>query len=223
MTWLSYIFTQTILQTSSKYNREIRVNEERGKLKLLVNGSRQSGEYIEKLWKEAFKAFGLPQSHLQGDPLQILVLGVGGGTVIQMLNAYYPNASIIAVDIDQTMIDIGKKYFGLDRLPNISFVCQDAEQFVQKKTKRPYDLVIVDLFIGTHVPEVVRDENFLKNIKTMLMPRGSVVINYLHEFEYVKQSDELKELLERLFPSVIEKFNYNNRFFLCNPTRYALS
>lgn len=216
MSWASYFSPRTILKTSSEFNREIRVNEERGKLKLLVNGSRQSGEYIEKLWKKSFKAFGLPQSHLQGHALQILVLGVGGGTVIQILNEHYPRPSIVGVDVDQTIIDIGKKYFGLDNLTNVSFVCQDAEQFVRTKTKRFYDLVIIDLFIGTHIPEIVRDETFLGNVKELLKSQGVVVINYLYEFEYIKKSEGLKKTLERLFPLVKETFTHNNRFFFAS-------
>src|SRR3990167_4267490 len=99
MTWFSYIFPQTILRTSSKYNSHIRINEERGKLKLLVNGSRESGEYIEKLWKEAFAAFGLGSglNAPQGLPPSILVLGVAGGTVIHLLHHMYPIATITGV------------------------------------------------------------------------------------------------------------------------------
>src|SRR3989344_2102034 len=111
MTWFSYIFPQTILRTSSKYNDDIRVNEERGKLKLLVNGSRESGEYIEKLWKEAFAAFGF--GGLGSVTPSILVLGVAGGTVIHLLRRMFPAAAITGVDIDDVMLDIGRTYFGL--------------------------------------------------------------------------------------------------------------
>ncbi len=164
------------------------------------------------LWKEAFQSFGLPQRLFQGDPLQILVLGVAGGTVIQMLHSYYPQASIVGVDIDQTMIDVGKKYFGLDQIENVSFVCQDAEKFVAKKKK--FDLIIVDLYIGTHVPELVRKVSFLKNLKASLTNQGVVVINYLREFEYEEKSKSLKETLVKLFPRVQEKDVHSNRFFL---------
>ncbi len=221
MRWLSYFFPRTIAKLSSLYNREIRINEEKGKLKLLVNGSSQSGSYIEMLWKEAFKEFQIPQRFT---PKKILVLGVAGGTVVRLINSYYPTATITGVDIDQTMIDIGKKYFGLDKLDRLTFFCQDAETFVsnEHKFKRRYDIIIVDLFIGTHVPEVVRDESFLKKVKELLTPQGITVINYLHEFEYIKKSEELKKTLERLFPKVQGSFTHNNRFFLCRPAYLPL-
>lgn len=119
--------------------------------------------------------------------MQVLVLGVAGGTVIHLLHSYYPKAVIIGVDIDQTMIDVGKKYFGLDQIENVSYICQDAEMFIAMKKK--FDIIIVDLFIGTHVPELVRKESFLKNLKTSLTNQGVVIINYLREFEYGEKSN----------------------------------
>ncbi len=211
MTLLSYIFPQRVAKLSSLYNKEIRINEEKGKLKLLVNGSRQSGAYIELLWKEAFKSFGLPQRHLQEDLLQILVLGVAGGTVIHLLHCFYPQAGIVGVDIDQTMIDVGKQYFGLDKIAQLSLVCEDAKTYVAKKKK--FDVIVVDLFIGTHVPELVRDESFLTNLKALLTSHGVVVINYLREFAYTEKSKSLRNSLRKLFATVEEIDLYSNRFF----------
>lgn len=208
MSWLSYLFPLKVAKFSSQYNKEIRINEENEKLKLLVNGSRQSGAYIEMLWCEALAEFGLPDR-----ALHILVLGVAGGTVIHLLRSRYPQAKITGVDIDRTMIDIGKQYFGLDKIGNLSFVCQDAEQFV-KKERKTFDLIIVDLFIGTHVPELVRKISFLKNLKASLTKNGVVVINYLREFEYGEKSETLRQTLIKLFARVQEKDLHGNRFFL---------
>src|SRR3990167_925734 len=101
MDWRSYIYPQTIERFSTVYNHDIRVVEDHGKLKILVNGSPQSGPYIEKLWKNALRSFGFPKKIV---PKSILVLGIAGGTVIHLLHQWYPEAKITAVDIDQTMI-----------------------------------------------------------------------------------------------------------------------
>lgn len=203
MTLASYIFPRTVARFSTKYNQDIRVVEESGKCKLLVNGSRQSGAYIEWLWKKALTAFRL------GSCRSILVLGVGGGTVIHLLHKRYPQAHITAVDIDSTMIEIGKRYFALGGIPNLTLVCADAKDFVEKKTK--FDLIVVDLFVGRHIPEFVRQKNFL----TTLKERGSVVvINYLRELEYEEQSMNLKKALKAIFGNVRDFSIERNRFFL---------
>src|SRR3989344_462699 len=100
-------FPVLLFKTSSRFNPDIRVVREWGGMKLLVNGSRQSGPNIRKLWERAFRAFRLDAV---GTIKSILVLGIGGGTVIELLSARFPTAAITAVDVDQTIIDIAKDY-----------------------------------------------------------------------------------------------------------------
>ena len=63
---------------------------------------------------------------------RILVLGVAGGTIIRLLHDAYPTAEIIGVDIDRVMIELGKKYFGLKNIPKLTFIVDDAKDFVMK-------------------------------------------------------------------------------------------
>lgn len=205
---LSYIFPQTIARFSTKFNKDIRVNEEYGKPKLLVNGSRQSGAYIEKLWKEAFNSFGIRYIDAQ----RILVLGTGGGTVIQILRRIFPQAMIDAIDIDNVMLDIGKTYFGLSTVPRLTMYQDDAKHFV-KRTKKKYDLIVIDLFIGRNIPGFVGTEEFLIDLKELLKKESAIVINYLREEEYGVLSDNLWVRLEKLFSKVDEFPIERNRFF----------
>lgn len=205
---LSYIFPQTIARFSTKFNKDIRVNEEYGKPKLLVNGSRQSGAYIEKLWKEAFNSFGIRYIDAQ----RILVLGTGGGTVIQILRWIFPQAMIDAIDIDNVMLDIGKTYFGLSTVPRLTMYQDDAKYFV-KRTKKKYDLIVIDLFIGRNIPGFVGTKEFLIDLKELLKKESAIVINYLREEEYGVLSDNLRVRLEKLFSKVDEFPIERNRFF----------
>ncbi|MEK7119519.1 MAG: methyltransferase domain-containing protein [Patescibacteria group bacterium] len=215
MHWLSYLFPQAIFRASSKYNHDIRVIEEHGKYKLLVNGSRQSGAYIEMLWKEAFKSFGLPQSHLQEDLLQILVLGVAGGTVIHLLREMYSDALIVGVDIDTSMIAIGRTYFGLSDMKNVTLLQGDAQRFVADARRQNvrYDAIVVDLFLGRTIPSFVKNPSFLFLLKSILSRDGWMVMNYLRELEYEKQSQTLEASLKKIFSNVSDFSIVRNRFF----------
>src|SRR5258706_4040565 len=159
MSRLSYLLPQVIARFSTPYNRDIRILEEKGKYKLLVNGSRQSGPYIQKLWQHAFTTFGIIPSP---DVRSILVLGVGGGTVIHLLHTLYSHAEITGVDIDAQMINIGKKYFGLSDIPGVALIQSDAKVFVSKarKDKKKWDMVVVDIFVGPTIPPFVAEESF---------------------------------------------------------------
>lgn len=213
--FLSYIFPQTIARFSTTFNKDIRVNEEYGQRKLLVNGSRQSGIYIDGLWRGALKTFGITRDLSVN---RILVLGVAGGTVIHLLSKFYPKAQITGVDIDRLMITVGKKYFGLDDLSNLRTVYADAKKFIQIK-QTPYDLIIVDLFFGGSIPAFVSSTDFLNDLGKMLTPRGKTVINYLSEGEYVKSSEILNQKLQSLFGEVRDTVRFRNRFFLVSTPR----
>lgn len=180
--------------------------------KLLVNGSVQSGRYIQSLWKKAFKAFGISKRLKWNN---ILVLGVGGGTVIELLHGQFPNARITGVDIDPVIIDIAKKYFLTGDIAYIHFVAADAKKFVEQ-TKSTYDCIIIDIFIGNAVPEFVKTPSFMTNCKQLLSPNGAVCINYLQDREYGEKSEEFNKVLRSLFSTVHDFRIANNRFFFAS-------
>lgn len=201
------------LKTSSSYNQDIRVFGGLWGPRLFVNGSWQSGPYIRKLWNHAFRKFkidALKNIHT------ILVLGVGGGTVIELLAKRFPHASITAVDIDSQMLDIATKYFGIDKYPNVRLACDDANRFVEHLAKKrtAFDLIVVDLFTGPKIPEFVSSPIFLVSLHTIIRPGGHCCINYLRELEYQAKSDKLMVRLNALWGHVEDMNFYNNRFFL---------
>lgn len=209
MSLLSYIIPVTVFRDQSPYNQDIHVQETASKYTLFVNGSKQSGPYIEKLWRKAFWKFKIPKIK----PLNsVLVLGVAGGTVIKMLSRLFPQAQITGVDIDQKMINIGKTYFGLGKLRNLRLIQTDAVKFIEKELAagHHYDLIIVDLFFGYEIPDFVTDDSFINKLGEI----GTfILINYLRELEYKSKSQKFLEKLQKLFPGVLDLEYYNNRFF----------
>ncbi|MDO8451771.1 MAG: fused MFS/spermidine synthase [bacterium] len=217
MSLLSYLFPREVAHSSTKYNRDIRVIEERGKKSLLINGSRQSGQYIEMLWKKTCNRFGIHDRLLFKN---ILVLGVGGGSVIHLLSRLYPGARITAVDIDPEIIEIGKEFFGLDVLPNLRFVEADAKEYLEyiaKGRSDRVDFIVVDVFVGSTIPAFVESGKFLLSVRQAVNDRGVVVINFLRELAYLEKSERLKKNLSKIFSSVEDFSLYNNRFFFLVP------
>lgn len=211
MHWLSYLVPFTILKTGSRYNKDIRINEENGKFKLLVNGARESGAYIEGLWRYALRNLRFTG---RAKTKNILVLGVAGGTVIHLLHNLYPDARIIGVDIDAVMIEVGKKYFGLDTMQNLRCVCADAATFVASYKGTRFDLVVVDIFVGPDIPDFVSSAAFERNVKKHVSAGGVVLINYLRQPGYEEKAAKLQNVLQTLYNNVGSADIHNNRFFL---------
>lgn len=206
---LSYIVPQKIAEFSTKYNRYIRVNDEYGERKLLVNGSVQSGRYIRSLWKGAFRAFGISNKKQWKN---ILVLGVGGGTVIKLLHDQFPYARITAVDIDPVIIDIAKKYFLTGDKSYIHFAVFDAEKYIQQSTSK-FDCIIIDICVGNAIPGFVKSTAFISRCKQHLASQGALCINYFRDREYKEKSNEVYQTLRSVFPTVSDFRIAYNRFF----------
>jgi len=200
MNLFSYIFPQTIVQTSSRYNRDIRVVQENGKKKLLVNGIQQSGPQVKKFWDFAFSQLSMPRK-----VSSILVLGVGGGTVFKKLHQVYPDAVITGVDIDKHIVDIAVKYFQI----NDELIIADANTYILNKKK--YDLIIVDLYIGRTIPDFESSKRFVQNLKCV---GKAVVFNFLHDGIFQKRAEQLEIALRKEFTIVEVADLPYNRFFL---------
>ena len=214
--WLSYLIPRKIAEFRTPYNAYIRINDEGGgKKKLLVNGSPQSGSYINVLWDAALGAFGIAELT---DVKKILVLGTAGGTVIHKVHGFFPHASITGVEIDETMIEIGKKYFSLDTIDTLIFIHNDAKVFVHQEVKKSvsYDLVIVDMSFGRVIPQFLTTPSFVDDLYTLCEPKGHVVINYLRELEYKNKSAIYMRVLKKRFFSVRDHVIHRNRFFFCS-------
>src|SRR3989338_10552435 len=211
-TWFSYLYPHTVVRFSSKYNKDIHVVQVSQQNSLYVNGSSQSGLYIRRLWRTALKSFRVNKYN---SPRNILVCGVAGGTVIHLLHTLCPKATMVGVDIDKDMIDVGRKYFGLGRIHTLTLVTQDAQDFIQDGIKKgiTFDMIVIDIFIGKHLPPFLLDETFWGSVKNLLNEKGILLLNYLREDDYLAKSDKVENILIKLFMTVKDKTIYRNRFF----------
>src|SRR3989344_6810612 len=159
MNILSYLFPQKIAEYSSEFNGKISVMEFMGQRYIDVGGLMQSGTIPKKLFARGIKNLNFKRhsTHIK----RILLLGLAGGSIVPVLRKNFPEAHITAIDIDPQMIEIGRKYFALDTVPQLTIVTGDVFDDNTQFTK-DNDLVIVDVYLGYTVPEGVDSHKFLK-------------------------------------------------------------
>lgn len=122
-------------------------------------------------------AFLLPPGSVQ----RVLLLGLGGGTVIHQLNRFLGPAEIHAVELDTTHIDIATRFFDVSA-DNVRLHPADAREWVESYRGRKFDLVIDDLFgeqEGEPVRAVPLDDEWLGRLDALTTSRGALVTNTL--------------------------------------------
>jgi spermidine synthase len=126
-------------------------------------------------------------------PERALILGLGGGTMAQLLAARFGPIEITGVERDPAVIWLAHHEFGLAALPHVHIVAADAFAFVQDAATRHerFDAICVDLYIAGKMAHGVLDPAFLRAITRILAPGGAVTFN-LWRSPYV--ADQLRRL-----------------------------
>jgi len=121
-------------------------------------------------------AFAYPADKIQ----RVLVLGVGGGTVLKQLQNYLNPESIIGIELNALHLFVAKKYFGLKH-HSIQLIEADAIAWLENYKGEQFDLIIDDLF-GHQDGEAERVIKLNKYWSNLLLKHlsadGLLVVNF---------------------------------------------
>lgn len=113
-------------------------------------------------------------------PKEILVIGLGGGVLVNAYQEIYPEANITSVEIDPVVAKMAKKYFDYDDSDKqYQTHIQDGRVFAKRalrKDKR-YDFILLDAFNSDYIPEHMMTKEYLQEVKGLLKPGGIVIAN----------------------------------------------
>ncbi len=144
----------------------------------------------------------LPGFFATTTPKRILVLGLGGGTIVHLLRLFFPQSHITCVELDEEHIYIAKQHFSIPS-KNVTVLHADAYEFLNEKAKsgEKYDWIIDDVFQhGSGEPERAEalDELGSKYLKC-LENNAILSINVI-----AKQQGKQVKTLAKLFASAYE-------------------
>lgn len=169
---MSYFFPIT-KRVRSKYSGELEITYNNGRKVLDTLHTNYSYGSLQRILK-----FGLKHVDLQ--PIrEVLVLGLGGGSVLETLRKEYGyRHKITAVDIDPVIIQVAADEFGITTDEQTVITCADAFDFVIRDQGQ-YDLIIVDLFIDNRIPEKFLLIEFWRELIRHVSNQGQVIVNTL--------------------------------------------
>jgi spermidine synthase len=137
-------------------------------------------------------------------PQQVLLVGLGGGSMVHFLKHYEPELRVDVVEIDPAVVTIADVYFGVRSGGKVKILLQDAFKYLTT-TKERYDVIYMDAFLKpsaqtdiSGVPLRLKTVQFLKDVQKRLQPDGLVVFN-VHVYDDTK---ETLATIRQAFPQV---------------------
>lgn len=109
-------------------------------------------------------------------PKNVLVLGLGGGTLPKFLWKYFPTCRIDIVERSTLVIDLAYRFFKFPKSPRINIHNTGALEFI-KDTENQYDLIFIDLFEGDKLASAMNEKNFFNICQKRLTKKGILVWN----------------------------------------------
>lgn len=174
---LSYFYPITIYKETSTISKSIEVTLYNGKMLLNTKNTNYSYGSLQAILKKGLLDIGAAEISKMDS---VLILGVAGGSVVQTLVSDFSfTKNITGVELDEEIIDVANSYFNLDKIPNFKCVIVDAEQFVQLDANH-YDLIVIDIFKDTDMPEFLFEESFITNCKKLLNKNGYILFNTMN-------------------------------------------
>jgi spermidine synthase len=112
-------------------------------------------------------------------PQNILVIGLGGGTLPTAFAELFPQANVDAVEIDPAVVDVAREFFGFVSSERLQVHTQDARVWTKRAVRKPrrYDIIVLDAFNGEYIPEHLMTREYLQETKALLAPGGTLVAN----------------------------------------------
>lgn len=194
--FFSYFIPINVYKKNSAISKSLEVTWNNGELVLDSKNTNYSYGSLQRILKKGLKYIGYERIKKFES---ILILGVAGGSVIKTLvDDVKFKGKITGVEIDAEIIEIAKKYFKLDEIKNLELHLDDAFEFVLK-TKNNYDLIIIDIFQDTKMPNFLFEDFFINRINFLLNPEGFILFNTM----VISEKDRIRNLDYR------KKFNGN--------------
>ncbi len=137
------------------------------------------------------------------EPKSILMIGLGGGSISTYLGRAMPKVQIDTVEIDPGVITAARNFFGIVDSDRVKYFDADGRVYLNR-SKKKYDLILVDAFHGGFVPFHLLTKEFYQLLKSRLNPGGAAAFN-VHDGSklYASTVLTLGEVFKRvdLYPS----------------------
>ncbi len=149
------------------------------------------------------------------DIKQALMIGAGAYSVPKDLLYKKPQTIIDVVEIEPSLLELGKKYFNVPDNPKLTTIVADGRRFLIDSPKK-YDLIFSDAYSSIYsTPLHLTTQEFFTLAKSKLTNKGVFIANVIGSLSDKPQSFAMSEI--KTFQSVFK----NNYFFAVNDLSHS--
>jgi spermidine synthase len=124
---------------------------------------------------------------------KVLVLGAGGGAIINLIHHFFPTCYVDAIDLDDIHLYVAKKYFRVSK-KYCRLIHSDVKAWLASNQNKKYDLIIDDVFFESDsIPyrSIQAQALWVEDLLGRLNKQGSLVINFADKKEWAKSRKQL--------------------------------
>ena len=198
--------TGQVYETESAYNY-IQVQEKNGYTLLKLN----DGQGVHSIYHPDTLNYGGPwEQFLVGpyfyanrkpqDVKRMAIVGLAAGTAARQASAVYGDIPIDGFELDEKIVEVGKKYFGLN-LPNLTVHIGDGRLNLERSEYK-YDIIAVDAYRPPYIPPHMTTQEFFEIVASHLTDDGVLTINVGSVPGDRRLIDGLATTMAQSFPSV---------------------
>ena len=210
--YFSFFLPINVIKRKSTISNSLEVTWNNGELVLDSKNTNYSYGSLQRILKKGLKYIGYDRIRKFKS---VLVLGVAGGSVIKtLIDEVKFKGKITGVELDPEIVEIANTYFKLNEIKNLELVVQDAFEFVLK-TKEHYDLIIIDIFQDTTMPNFLFEDYFINRINFLLKVNGFILFNtmVINEKNRVRNVDYKKKFGGNYSLRMYPKVEVHNELF----------
>ncbi len=111
------------------------------------------------------------------DPREVLMVGLGGGSLTKFIYHQLPRAHIVAIEVNPRVVDIARQYFAVpEDDERLSIVVADGADYLQRDNLRA-DLMVIDGYDAESQVEALSTPAFYRDCARVLGEAGVLVVN----------------------------------------------
>jgi spermidine synthase len=115
------------------------------------------------------------------EPREVLVVGLGGGSLAKFIFRRMPRVRIVAVEVDMRVVSAAHRLF---QLPigkrRLRVLIGDGADHIERHPASA-DVILLDAFVNHRQAPSVRTERFYRSARRALRPDGVLAINFMSD------------------------------------------